>query len=123
MAASILRVGRLGCLKCFHLESFCILRRAPAANLSTKSSDPKKPPRKTSITQLDPVQKLFLDKIREYSTKSKVSGGPVDVGPEYEKALSEELTKLQRLYGRGGDLTAFPEFHFPEPKLEEASTK
>ncbi|KAG9327998.1 hypothetical protein JZ751_016979 [Albula glossodonta] len=71
---------------------------------------------------LDPIQKLFLDKIREYSAKSQTSGGLVDAGPEYEKTLSEEVTRLQRLYG-GSDLTHFPEFQFPEPKLEEAAAK
>uniref|UniRef100_A0A8C1MII5 ATP synthase peripheral stalk subunit F6, mitochondrial n=1 Tax=Cyprinus carpio TaxID=7962 RepID=A0A8C1MII5_CYPCA len=65
----------------------------------------------TSAAQLDPVQKLFLEKIREYSTKSQAYGGPVDAGPEYETAFSEELNKLQRLYG-SGDLTEFPEFKF-----------
>ncbi|KAF4118432.1 hypothetical protein G5714_000483 [Onychostoma macrolepis] len=72
--------------------------------------------------QLDPIQKLFLDKIREYSTKSQASGGPVDAGPEYEKAFSEERNKLQRLYG-SGDLTEFPEFKFSEPELDESSSK
>ncbi|XP_073699095.1 uncharacterized protein [Garra rufa] len=72
--------------------------------------------------QLDPIQRLFLDKIREYATKSQASGGLVDAGPEYEKAFSEELTKLQRLYG-GGDLTEFPEFKFSEPVLDESSSK
>ncbi|XP_053164271.1 ATP synthase-coupling factor 6, mitochondrial isoform X2 [Hemicordylus capensis] len=61
--------------------------------------------------ELDPVQKLFLDKIREYNTKSQKTGGPVDAGPEYEKDMSEETAKLQRLYG-GGDLTKFPDFKF-----------
>uniref|UniRef100_A0A3B4VGW1 ATP synthase-coupling factor 6, mitochondrial n=1 Tax=Seriola dumerili TaxID=41447 RepID=A0A3B4VGW1_SERDU len=61
--------------------------------------------------ELDPVQKLFLDKIRDYNTKSKTSGGIVDAGPAYQKNLSEEVTKLQRLYG-GGDLTKFPDFKF-----------
>ncbi|KAJ6662470.1 hypothetical protein lerEdw1_011884 [Lerista edwardsae] len=68
--------------------------------------------------ELDPVQKLFLDKIRDYNTKSQKTGGPVDAGPEYEKDMSEEITKLQRLYG-GGDLTKFPDFKFEEPKFEE----
>ncbi|KAL6481621.1 hypothetical protein MHYP_G00097010 [Metynnis hypsauchen] len=72
--------------------------------------------------KLDPIKRLFLDKIREYSTKSKACNGLVDAGPEYEKAFSEELTKLQRLYGNG-DLTAFPEFKFPEPVLDEISSK
>ncbi|KPP58036.1 ATP synthase-coupling factor 6, mitochondrial-like, partial [Scleropages formosus] len=72
--------------------------------------------------ELDPVQKLFLDKIRDYDSKSKAAGGVVDTGPAYEKNLSEEIGKLQRLYG-GGDLTTFPEFKFPEPKLEEVVAK
>ncbi|XP_067297137.1 uncharacterized protein si:dkey-22n8.3 isoform X2 [Pseudorasbora parva] len=72
--------------------------------------------------QLDPIKRLFLDKIREFSTKSQASGGLVDVGQEYEKVFNEELTKLQRLYG-GGDLSNFPEFKFSEPVLDESSSK
>ncbi|XP_055785339.1 ATP synthase-coupling factor 6, mitochondrial-like [Salvelinus fontinalis] len=72
-------------------------------------------------TDLDPIQKLFLDKIRDYSTKSKaVAGGIVDAGPSYEKGVSEEITKLQRLYGTG-DLTKFPDFKFTEPQLQEVA--
>merc|ERR1712168_1602065 len=71
---------------------------------------------------LDPVQKLFLDKVRDYNTKSKAaSGGIVDGGPAYQRNVSDETLKLQRLYG-GGDLTKFPEFKFPEPKLDEVAT-
>ncbi|KAJ8282227.1 hypothetical protein COCON_G00047460 [Conger conger] len=122
MAASFLRLGRAGSLKCLQLGTLGTLRRAPAATLTTKPGGPKKPDKKTNITRLDPIQKLFLDKIREYATKSKSSGGLVDAGPEYQKNLSEEMTKLQRLYG-GGDLTKFPEFKFPEPKLDEVAPK
>ncbi|PKU33863.1 hypothetical protein llap_15833 [Limosa lapponica baueri] len=61
--------------------------------------------------ELDPVQKLFVDKIREYNTKSKQAGGPVDTGPEFQKDLTESLARLQRAYGEG-DLTKFPEFKF-----------
>ncbi|XP_067439285.1 ATP synthase-coupling factor 6, mitochondrial [Thunnus thynnus] len=68
--------------------------------------------------ELDPVQKLFLDKIRDYKTKSKASGGIVDAGPAYQKNLSEEVSKLERLYG-GGDLAKFPDFKFTDPKLDE----
>ncbi|XP_070711839.1 ATP synthase-coupling factor 6, mitochondrial [Pempheris klunzingeri] len=70
--------------------------------------------------ELDPVQKLFLDKIRDYNTKSKSSGGIVDAGAGYEKNMSEEETKLQRLYG-GGDLNKFPNFKFSEPKFDEGA--
>jgi F-type H+-transporting ATPase subunit 6 len=69
---------------------------------------------------MDPIQQLFLESIREYSTKSQATGGLVDAGPEYEKALALEITKLERLYG-SGDLTTFPEFTFHEPKFDEVS--
>ncbi|NWI91804.1 ATP5J factor, partial [Pitta sordida] len=68
--------------------------------------------------ELDPVQKLFVDKIREYNTKSKQAGGPVDAGPEFQKDMNDSLARLQRAYGEG-DLTKFPEFKFEEPKFEE----
>ncbi|XP_054480050.1 ATP synthase-coupling factor 6, mitochondrial [Anoplopoma fimbria] len=69
---------------------------------------------------LDPIQKLFLDKIRDYKTKSQSSGGIVDAGPAYQKNVSEEVVKLQRLYG-GGDLVKFPDIKFTEPKLDETA--
>ncbi|MBN3309396.1 ATP5J factor, partial [Amia calva] len=68
----------------------------------------------TAAKNLDPVQKLFLDKIRDYNTRSKTAGGVVDAGPEYQKNMADELAKLQRLYGSGGeDLAKFPTFTFP----------
>ncbi|CAK6978445.1 hypothetical protein EPR50_G00121690 [Scomber scombrus] len=122
MASSLLRIGRLGCVKCLQAESWSTLCRAPAAAAySSKSGGSKKSSKKTSV-QIDPIQKLFLDSIREYATKSDASGGLVDAGSEYQKALAEEVAKLQRLYG-GGDLTSFPEFQFPEPKFDEVSQK
>ncbi|XP_056287239.1 ATP synthase-coupling factor 6, mitochondrial [Pseudoliparis swirei] len=71
---------------------------------------------------LDPIQKLFLDKIRDYKTKSKSSGGIVEAGAAYHKNVSEEVIKLQRLYG-GGDLAKFPDIKFTEPMLVEAAAK
>lgn len=35
----------------------------------------------------------------------------MDAGPSYQKNLSEEVSKLQRLYG-GGDFTKFPDVKF-----------
>ncbi|XP_044143526.1 ATP synthase-coupling factor 6, mitochondrial [Bufo gargarizans] len=68
--------------------------------------------------ELDPIQKLFVDKIRDYRTKSQKTGGTVDAGAEYQKDLNEDISKLQRLYG-GGNLEKFPDFKFEEPKLED----
>uniref|UniRef100_UPI00398F8321 ATP synthase-coupling factor 6, mitochondrial n=1 Tax=Pristiophorus japonicus TaxID=55135 RepID=UPI00398F8321 len=69
---------------------------------------------------LDPIQKLFVDKIRDYDVKSAKVGGPVDAGAEYQKTMDEEIIKLQRLYG-GGDLLKFPDFKFEEPKFDEVT--
>ncbi|KAI7790468.1 ATP synthase coupling factor 6 [Triplophysa rosa] len=116
MAVSLLRVGRIGTLKSLLAESSV---RVPVVTLSTKSGDKKS--KKPSKAGLDPIQNLFLHSIRAYTTKSNAAGG-LDAGPEYQKALAEEITKLQRLYG-GGDLTSFPDFKFPEPKFDEVSSK
>jgi len=69
---------------------------------------------------LDPVQRLFLEKIREYNNMRRLSGEPVEMEPDYEKSLSEETAKLQRLYG-GGDLSSFPQFTFTEPTMDKDS--
>uniref|UniRef100_A0A3Q1FKU0 NADH:ubiquinone oxidoreductase subunit V3 n=2 Tax=Acanthochromis polyacanthus TaxID=80966 RepID=A0A3Q1FKU0_9TELE len=46
MAASMLRVGRLGSLKCLQLESWGILRSRPAAFFCTQVEEPPKPAKK-----------------------------------------------------------------------------
>ncbi|XP_034007408.1 ATP synthase-coupling factor 6, mitochondrial [Trematomus bernacchii] len=69
---------------------------------------------------LDPIQKLFLDKIRSYKTKSRASGGVVDGDASYDKNVSDEIFKLQRLYG-GGDLDQFPELKFTDPTHDEVA--
>ncbi|KAL6101077.1 uncharacterized protein ACO6RY_08086 [Pungitius sinensis] len=118
MAAALLRTGRLCSVKCLLADSWS---RTPAAvALGSKSGGSKKSSKKNSSGQMDPIQKLFLDSIREYSTKSRAAGGLVDAGSDYEKALAEEVAKLQRLYG-GGDLLSFPQFKFTE--LDEVAQK
>ncbi|XP_036921020.1 ATP synthase-coupling factor 6, mitochondrial [Sturnira hondurensis] len=70
-----------------------------------------------AFKELDPVQKLFVDKIREYKTKRQSSGGPVDTGPEYQQDLERELFKLKQMYGKA-DMNTFPDFKFEDPKFE-----
>ncbi|KAH9503832.1 ATP synthase-coupling factor 6, mitochondrial [Bulinus truncatus] len=66
---------------------------------------------------LDPIQQLFLDKIRDYRAKSK-GGKLVDATPESEASLNEMLGNLERAYGaKGIDMTQFPTFNFSEPTL------
>ncbi|XP_035579597.1 ATP synthase-coupling factor 6, mitochondrial-like [Zalophus californianus] len=67
--------------------------------------------------ELDPVQKLFVDKIREYRTKRQASGGPVDTGREHQQDLERELCKLKQIYGKAARNT-FPDFKFEDPKFE-----
>ncbi|XP_021518506.1 ATP synthase-coupling factor 6, mitochondrial [Meriones unguiculatus] len=67
--------------------------------------------------ELDPIQKLFVDKIREYKSKRQTSAGPVDIGPEYQQELDKELYKLKQMFGKG-DMNTFPTFKFEDPKFE-----
>ena len=54
----------------------------------------------TATGSLDPIQKLFIDKVHEYVQKSKTAGGKlVDASPLTEKALKDELEKIARQYG------------------------
>ncbi|XP_012276957.1 ATP synthase-coupling factor 6, mitochondrial [Orussus abietinus] len=67
----------------------------------------------------DPIQQLFIDKIREY--KSKSAGGKlVDATPELEKERQTELEKVARQYGGGPgtDMTQFPQFKFPDQTID-----
>nr|CAD7258614.1 unnamed protein product [Timema shepardi] len=69
----------------------------------------------------DPIQQLFIDKVKEYRQKSSALGGKlVDTNPEIEKELASELDKLAKQYGggEGVDMTQFPNFKFTEPQLD-----
>lgn len=73
-----------------------------------------------SQAAVDPIQKLFVDKIHDYAGKSKSAGGKlVDASPATEKALKDELEKIARQYGAtGADFSKFPTFSFTDPTLE-----
>ncbi|XP_055845856.1 ATP synthase-coupling factor 6, mitochondrial-like [Episyrphus balteatus] len=71
----------------------------------------------------DPIQKLFLEKIQEY--KSKSSGGKlVDSTPEIERELKNELERVAKQYdgGAGVDMTQFPTFKFEDPQIDSITT-
>ncbi|MCL4148298.1 UNVERIFIED_CONTAM: hypothetical protein GTU68_050892 [Idotea baltica] len=61
----------------------------------------------------DPIQQLFVDKVREYAQKS-AGGKLVDTSPEIEKQMQQELDKVAKQYGGGPgvDMTKFPTFKF-----------
>merc|ERR1719367_1008221 len=71
---------------------------------------PRKPPS-------DPIAQLFVDKIREYKSKS-VGGKLVDASAATEAKLADILANIERVYGaKGVDMTQFPTFKFSEPEL------
>lgn len=67
----------------------------------------------------DPIQQLFLDKVREYKQKS-TGGKLVDPSPQTERELKTELERVAKTYGGSDkvDMTKFPEFKFEEPKID-----
>ncbi|XP_046821548.1 ATP synthase-coupling factor 6, mitochondrial isoform X1 [Vespa crabro] len=72
----------------------------------------------------DPIQKLFIDKIREYTNKSQ-GGKLVDPTPEIEKERKAELEKLATQFGcsPGTDMTTFPTFTFTDPPIDSGVSK
>merc|ERR1711860_395 len=69
----------------------------------------------------DPIQQLFVDKVREYAQKKTKAGGKlVDATPKVEADLQKELDKVSAQFGggKGVDMTKFPQFKFAEPTLE-----
>jgi F-type H+-transporting ATPase subunit 6 len=74
----------------------------------------------------DPVQGLFVEKIREYATKKKAAGGKfVDATKETEADLAAELEKVAKNYGggKGVDMSKFPDFKWAEPAVETPDLK
>ncbi|XP_014281309.1 ATP synthase-coupling factor 6, mitochondrial [Halyomorpha halys] len=67
----------------------------------------------------DPIQQLFIEKLREYKKKSG-GGQLVDPSPEIQRELKQEHTKLLRMYGgaEGVDMTKFPDIKFTDIKLD-----
>ncbi|KAJ8735653.1 hypothetical protein PYW07_007273 [Mythimna separata] len=95
----------------FTYKFFCGYRAALVSAIFTRN--------KTNKTTHDPVQQLFLEKIREYRSK-KPDGSLLDPSPAILKELKSEMAKLDKNYGggKGVDMTAFPTFKFEEPKLD-----
>lgn len=64
----------------------------------------------------DPIQQLFLDKIREY--KGKFNSKTFD--PSIDKGYKADLEKIGRQYniGPNEDPTKFPSIKFDDPKVD-----
>lgn len=52
----------------------------------------------------DPIQQLFLDKIREYRTKqAKAAGGLVDADEETRKSMAADQERIRNTFGLKSD--------------------
>jgi len=73
----------------------------------------------------DPIQQLFVNKIREYYDKQKqTKDGLVDATPEVRKSLEDTLNKLKNAFGaESEDLLSVPKLQFKEPQLESIVDK
>ncbi|XP_067936991.1 ATP synthase-coupling factor 6, mitochondrial-like [Watersipora subatra] len=79
-----------------------------------------------AATSTDPIQQLFVDKIRLYAQKSKEAGGKlVDATPAVEARFQSELHRVEQTYGvgKGEDFTKFPTFSFKDTPLEPVSVQ
>lgn len=84
----------------------------------------------TAPQATDPIQKAFIQKLKEYETKSKYvklkyshyhrssPSGLADATPQEMKNLDDMLTKIDTIFAAAGkDMTQFPTFNFSEPQL------
>lgn len=68
----------------------------------------------------DTIQQLFVDKIKEYKTKSGGGNKLVEPSPDIQAEMTRELEKLSKVYGGTGkeDMTQFPSFKWSEPVVD-----
>uniref|UniRef100_A0A6G1SB37 ATP synthase-coupling factor 6, mitochondrial n=1 Tax=Aceria tosichella TaxID=561515 RepID=A0A6G1SB37_9ACAR len=70
----------------------------------------------------DPIQQLFVDKIREYTQKS--SGGKmVEPTAEIQKELTSELERVSKMYGfkSEAEVKELPPMKFNDPDLKDVA--
>merc|ERR1711917_112823 len=67
---------------------------------------------------MDPIQAIFVNKIRQYASESAAAGGPVGAGADFQQERADIQERLSRTYG-GGDMDSFPELNFEAPDLHQ----
>jgi len=77
-----------------------------------------------ALKELDPVQALFIEKIKEYTQASAAAGDDLlGASDEIRAKLAGEYEKIARMYGaESGGMDEFPTFSFEEPHLEPLAT-
>jgi hypothetical protein len=72
----------------------------------------------SSRRRMDPIQAIFVNKIRSYAEQSAAIGGPVGVDAGYDQEIADIKERLSRTYG-GGDMDSFPVLEFAAPDLNQ----
>lgn len=72
-------------------------------------------------TNIDPIQKLFILKAKEYEQKKKAAGGElVEADPKVMKELQKDINKVKSVYGADKeDLLQMPVFNFSAEHSED----
>merc|ERR1712154_591761 len=100
------------------LRAASFVRTCARRNLSTSYM--------AAQTASDPIQQLFVDKVRDYANKKKSAGGKlVDATAETDAEMKREMEKIAKQYGgeAGTDMTKFPDMKFVDPAVEVPDLK
>merc|ERR1712168_540778 len=78
-----------------------------------------------ALKELDPIQALFIQKIKEYTEASAAAGDDLlGASDEIRAKLAGEYDKIARMYGaESGGMEEFPAFSFEEPLLDPLATE
>jgi len=79
-----------------------------------------------ALKELDPIQALFIEKIKEYTAASEAAGDDLlGASDEIRAKLAGEYEKIARMYGAesGMEMNEFPTFTFTEPELDLLATE
>merc|ERR1712020_417701 len=77
-----------------------------------------------AATAADPIQQLFVDKVRDYANKKKSAGGKL-VDATTDTEMKREMDKIAKQYGgeAGADMTKFPDVKFADVAVEVPDLK
>merc|ERR1719219_170016 len=100
------------------LVKLSVTRNFGATAVALKELDPK-------AKELDPIQALFIEKIKEYTKASDAAGDDLlGASDEIRDKLATEYEKIARMYGaESGGMDEFPTFTFEEPLLDPLATE
>ncbi|VDO94753.1 unnamed protein product [Soboliphyme baturini] len=75
--------------------------------------------RRPDVASQDPIQRIFIEKLREFMTKQEQTGAGrfVDPQPQFLNEYNEALQRIQRIHAITEEVTTFPKMSFAEPMV------